>query len=234
MSWLSRHRRIVLAPLIVLLLLVGVKLISMSWLSSSGAAAYGDARYGASATAFDRLQLLNVIEPWRAHFGEGATRFRDGDLEGAEAAFRRALDLAPDNCEARFNLVLTIEAQGDRLTGGETRVVEESERQDGLARYRVALDIANAGLCPASEESDAGERIEQARDRLRVKLGAEGSDDGEELELPPEQRDDNQEGEEASPQEEQLTERNQTGAAEREDAADIDPREIQPPDKPNW
>ena len=119
------------------------------------------------------------------------------DLEGAESAFRRALELAPQRCDVRFNLVVTIEAQGDQLTGGEQREVEESERQDGLARYRVALDVADAGLCPASTTGDAGTRLDDARQRLRAKLGAETSGDEEELEAPQERDDADRSGEES-------------------------------------
>ena len=105
----------------------------------------------------------------------------------------------------------------------EQREVEESERQDGLTRYRVALDIADAGLCPESTAGEAATRLEAARDRLRAKLGAESSDDGEELEAPQEQEQSRQAGEESDAQQEQLSERNQTGAAEHEDQSDWTP-----------
>ena len=107
--------------------------------------------------------------------GAATALHRDDDLEGAEAAFSRALELAPERCDVRFNLVVTIEAQGDQLDGGRQREVEEST-PDGLARYRVALDIADAGLCPASTAGDAANRLDEARQRLRDKLGAETSE----------------------------------------------------------
>jgi hypothetical protein len=229
-----RRRRLLALPLIAVLLAVSVKLVTMSWFSTRGVAAYDDASYERSAAEFDRLQWLNVIEPWRAHHGVGAALHRRDDLEGAEAAFRRALELAPGRCDVRFNLVVTIEAQGDQLTGGEQREVEESERQDGLARYRVALDIADAGLCPSSSTGDAGTRLDEARQRLRAKLGAETSGDGEELEAPQERDDPNRSGEESDSQQEQLTERNQTGAAERQDLSDLDPSQVQDENSSNW
>ena len=170
-----QRRRLFALPLVAVLLAVSLKLVTMSWFSTRGVAAYDDASYDRSASEFDRLQVFNVIEPWRAHLGSGTALHRDDDLEGAEFAFRRALELAPQRCDVRFNLVVTIEAQGDRLTGGEQREVEESELQDGLARYRVALDIADAGLCPTSTAGDAGTRLDEARQRLRAKLGAETS-----------------------------------------------------------
>jgi tetratricopeptide (TPR) repeat protein len=229
-----RRRRLLALPLVVVILAVSIKLLTMSWFSTSGTAAYSDQRYDRSETEFDRLQLLNVIDPWRAHFGLGTALHGQNDLEAAEAAFRRALELEPGRCDVLFNLVVTIEAQGDQLTGGEQRKVEETEREDGLARYRVALDIADAGLCPRSSTGDAGTRLEEARQRLRAKLGAETAGDGEELEIP-QQREDRQEaGEESNSDEEQLAERNQTGAAEREDHSDLDPSQVQEDGTSNW
>ena len=229
-----RRRRLLALPIVVVLLAVSVKLVTMSWFSTRGVAAYEDESYTRSVTEFDRLELINVVDPWRAHLGSGAALYRQDDLEGAEAAFRRALEIAPQRCDVRFNLVVTIEAQGDRLTGGEQREVEESERQDGLARYRVALDIADAGVCPESTAGEAATRLEAARDRLRAKLGAESSGDGEELEAPQEQEQSQQAGEESDSQQEQLSERNQTGAAEREDHSDLDPSQAQDQGTSNW
>ena len=135
----------------------------------------------------------------------------------------------------RFNLVVTIEAQGDRLTGGEQREVEESERQDGLARYRVALDIADAGLCPASIVGDAGIRLDETRQRLRAKLGAETAGTARSSRRPQQRDDPDRSGEESNTDEqEQIAERNQTGAGEREDFSDLDPRQVQDQGTSNW
>jgi tetratricopeptide (TPR) repeat protein len=229
-----RRRRLLALPIVLALLAISIKLVTMSWFSTRGAAAYDDANYERSVTEFDRLEVVNVIDPWRAYFGLGTSRHRQGDLEGAEAAFRRALELAPGRCDVRFNLVVTIEAEGDRLTGGQQREVEESERQDGLARYRVALDIADAGLCPTSTTGDAGTRLDEARERLRAKLGAENSGDGEELEPPQEREERNRSGEESDSQQQQLADRNQTGAAEREDHSDLDPGQVQEEGTSDW
>ncbi len=229
-----RKRRLLVLPVVIVLLAVSIKLLTMSWYSTRGVSAYDDADYGRSAAAFDRLQILNVIEPWRAHHGAGVALYRMNDLEGAEEAFREAIELAPQRCDVRFNLVVTIEAQGDRLTGGEQREVEESERQDGLARYRVALDVADVGLCPASSSGDSGSRLAETRQRLRAKLGAETAGEGEELEAPRERDDPNRSGEESNTEEQQIAERNQTGAAEREDFSDLDPGEIQDQGSSNW
>jgi Flp pilus assembly protein TadD len=220
-------------PVVVALLAISLKLVTMSWFSSRGAAAYADGRYGESVGNYGHLQVLNVVDPWRAHAGEGSARYRQGDLIGAEAAFRQALEHDPQRCDVRFNLAVTIEAQGDRLTGGAQREVEETEREDGLARYRVALDIADAGLCPSSVVGEAGTRLDEARARLRAKLGAEQSGEGEEIEAP-EQRQEQQSGEENPDAEQEINDRNQAGAAEREDVSDLDPAQFQDENTSNW
>ncbi len=230
-----RRRRLLVLPFVIVLLAVTIKLLTMSWYSTRGVSAYTDADYQRSAAQFDRLKILNIIEPWRAHQGSGVALHRTDDLEGAESAFRTALEHAPQRCDVRFNLVVTIEAQGDLLTGGEQREVEESERQDGLARYRVALDVADAGLCPASVVGDAGIRLAETRQRLRAKLGAETAGDSEELEAPQQRDNADRSGEESNTdEEEQIADRNQTGAGEREDFSDLDPRQVQDQGTSDW
>jgi hypothetical protein len=229
-----RRRRLFALPIALTLLAVSVKLLTMSWFSTRGAAAYDEERFGSSVVEFDRLQVFNVIEPWRAHLGLGTSRHRQGDLEGAESAFRLALDAAPERCDIRFNLVVTIEAQGDRMVGGPTRDVEESDRQDGFARYRVALDLADAGVCPTSTTGDAGSRLDETRQRLRAKLGAETSGSEQEIE-PPQQREDRpQSGEESESDQQRINDRNQAGAAEREDRSDLDPAQVQEEGTSDW
>ena len=199
----------------------------------AGASAYNAARYEQSATAFDRLQFLNVVEPWRAHFGSGTALHRTGDLDGAEAAFREALELAPLRCDIRFNLVVTIEAQGDRLAGAASGLGRPIQ-QEGLVRYAVALDIANGRLCPPSTAGDAGVRLDDTRRRLRAKLDLESSAPDEELSAPVQRDEPRRVNAEGDARLEQIAERNQEGAADREDVSDLDPTQAQEEETSNW
>jgi tetratricopeptide (TPR) repeat protein len=219
-----RRRRLLALPIAVVLLAVGLKLVTMSWLSNRGVSAYDGADYDQSAAAFDRLQVLNVVEPWRAHLGSGAALYRGDDLAGAETAFRRALDLAPDRCDVRFNLVVTIEAHGDRLT-----TVEE-----GRSRYAIALDIAKGRLCPPSTAGDAGVRLEETRRRLHDKLGLESSAPEDEPNAPVQREVATPEGEQGDATLQRIAERNQDGAAERQDVTDLDPALVQDQGESNW
>jgi tetratricopeptide (TPR) repeat protein len=229
-----RRRRLLVLPLAVVLLAVGVKLVTMSWLSNRGVSAYDDDRYDQSVAAFDRLQVLNVVDPWRAHLGSGAALYGRDDLAGAEAAFRRALELAPQRCDVRFNLVVTIEARGDRLVADAEGADDESALQDGRSRYAIALDIAKGRLCPPSTAGDAGVRLEDARRRLQDKLGLESSAPEEELSAPVQREVATPDGEQGEPALQQIAERNQDGAAERQDVTDLDPSLVQDEGTSKW
>jgi hypothetical protein len=230
-----RKRRLIALPLALGLVAGGGKLLSMVWFASDGAAAYEGEQYEASESSFDRLRLVNVIDPWRAWMNIGDARFRRRDLVGAEAAFTWALDENPGRCDVRFNLAVTIEAQGDQLMGDNVRDVTETQELDGLARYRVALDIVNAATCRMDGTDSPAFRLADARERLEEKLGAEDRgqdeapmDDDDEDEASGEQADENQ------TLQERIEERNQAGEAERQDASDINPAAEQQPREPNW
>lgn len=231
-----RRRRLLALPIAFGLLGVGGKLLSMAWFAHDGAAAYDDEQYATSESSFDRLRTLNVIAPWRAWANIGDARFRQRDLTGAELAFTRALQDDPERCDVRFNLAVTIEAQGDRLMGDNVRDVTDSEEFDGLARYRVALDVVNAATCAMDGTDSPGFRLADTRERLEDKLGA---DDRMQDEAPmdDDDNDDEASGEETDENQtlqEQLIERNRSGEAERQDAGDINPTAEQQPREPNW
>jgi tetratricopeptide (TPR) repeat protein len=229
-----RRRRLLVLPLAVVLLAVGAKLTTMSWLSNRGVSAYDNAQYERSATAFDRLRMLNVVDPWRAHLGAGTAHYGRDDLAGAETAFRRALELAPERCDVRFNLVVTIEAQGDRLVGDAEDSADESTVQDGRSRYAIALDMAKGRLCPPSTAGDAGVRLEEARRRLQDKLGLESSEPEDEPSAPVQREVATPEGQQGDETLKRIAERNQEGAAERQDVTDLDPNLVQEDGESNW
>jgi hypothetical protein len=234
-------RRLLAVPVAAGLLLVGGKLVTMFAFAASGADAYSDGGFERSETSFRRLDTLNVVDPWRAHLGLGDARYRQGDLLGAGDAFRRALELAPERCEIRFNLAVTIEAQGDRLavgaeldtsdTGGQP-AANFDRRKDPAERYSVALGIVDAGECPAKHADDVGERLAETRVRLVAKLLAldavAPADEGPE----PEEPTDSDRGD--SEQIDELEVRNDSGARQREEARDLDTSGRGPDGRSDW
>jgi hypothetical protein len=224
----GRSRRLLVLPLIVCLVAGGAKLIAMYAFAAAGEDAYDAGRYESSESSFSRLDTFNVVHPWRAHVGIGDARYRRGDLLGAEAAFAHALDLAPGRCEIRFNLAVTIEAQGDRAyaADGGSRVA------DAAQRYADALDVVEAGTCPSRHSDDVGDRLIATKARLVVKLASLSDAAAQDEATDPAQQSESDRGD--SEQINDLERRNESGAAQREEARDRDTTGVLPEGQSNW
>ncbi len=66
---------------------------------------------------------------------EGLKRYREGDYAGAQAAFTRALERAPDSAELQWNLALAAWRAGDLATA-ETAAEKYAASSDGAATDR--------------------------------------------------------------------------------------------------
>jgi tetratricopeptide (TPR) repeat protein len=230
-------RRFLLLPLVAIALAAGIKLVTMYVFAATGANAYTANQYESSETNFGRLETLNVAEPWRAHVGVGDALYRQGDLLAAAAAFARALEVAPDRCEVRFNLAVTLEAQGDRLYSGEELVAGAGASADGgsdpAERYSAALGVVEAGECPSQRVDDPGDRLAETQVRLIAKLAALDADRADDEEaLEPENATESERGD--SEQIDELELRNESGASQREEARDRDTSGAIPHGESNW
>jgi tetratricopeptide (TPR) repeat protein len=225
----------------VALLGPGLKAGSMFWFSEAGARAYDDGGYDDSIDAFRRLESWNVVDPSLAFVGIGDAWYRQGDLVEAELAFARALDLAPGDCEVRFNLAVTLEAQGDRRLAREPLSPDDEDRpfdpaaprrDNPFERYSIALATANGRPCESERADDAGDRLAEARERIQLKLDAlrdqTGDNDSPEPDAP------ENEGRGDSEEIEDLELRNQSGANQREQARDRDTTGAAPDGQSNW
>ena len=227
-------------PLSLALAVVGAKLATMWGFAAWGSEAYGDERYSSAESAYRRLGPLNVIDPSLAHVGIAVSLYRQGDLVGAEVAFADALGEAPDDCEIRFDLAVTIEAQGDRLLAGEpiTPPPEGASfdaavpPSDPTPRYRTALEVIEDGRCPSNAPDDAGERIIATRERVEAKLRALHDEVDDPDRPDPQANLGNDRGDSEQIDDVQL--RNQAGARQREAARDADTRGVTPDGQSNW
>ena len=75
--------------------------------------------------------------------GLGVARAQAGDLDGAIAAWRRAVDLSPSQYEALFNLALAL---SDRSRPEAVRYLERFAREAPEGRYREDIQKARALL----------------------------------------------------------------------------------------
>lgn len=244
-SLVRRRRRLIALPIAVVLLAVGVKLVTMYWFASTGASAYADERWGRAETSYRRLGVLDLVEPWLDDLGLGDTLYRQGDLLGAEAAFRRALAADPERCETRFNLAVTLEAQGDLLTAGDS-LVDDAEAgpfdrraavgaipDDPRAAYQDAMTIVDGRTCRTRTPDDAGDRLADTRERLTAKLGRD-RDPQSDTELAQEENESLENEGVDTEQVDELQARNRAGATQREATRDLDTSGRTPGNDPNW
>ena len=229
-------------PIALVLFAAGVRLVTMYWFAAAGTAAYDDDHYGSAGSWFSRIGPLGPLDPWRADLGIGAASYRRGDLVAAETAFATALADAPDRCDLRFNLVVTVEAQGDRLLAGRalapadgsfSAVDVTADPDAALSRYRHALAVVDAGHCVVAEPDDAAARLAESRERIAAKVDALDAGDrgGREVQRLDDALE-NQRGD--SEQIDQLNSRNESGAAQRERRRDQNTNGRIPNDQSNW
>lgn len=240
-----RRRRLLALPIAAALVGVGVKCLTMFWFASAGTSAYAEGRWERAETSFRRLGVLDVVEPWLDDLGLGDALYRQGDLLGAEAAFRRALDAAPGNCEIRFNLAVTLEAQGDLLAAGDSLVddadADPFDRRTAAgpapdnprAAYQDAMNIVDGRACRSVAPDDAGDRLAATRERLNAKLGRD-RDPQSDTELAQEESESLENDGVDTEQVDELQARNRAGAAQREATRDLDTTGRSPGQDPNW
>jgi len=227
-------RRFLVLPVAAVLLALSAPTLTVWWSSRRGVEAYEAGQYGAGRAAFERTQVADLVDEWKAWLGIGDSYFGAGDLAAAEEAFARALQADRTRCDVRFNLTVTIEAQGDVMMGGNVRDVTDADETAGLARYRVALDIANGAECPSDGPGSAGERLAETRERIGAKLGAETLSQEDSTMDDPDGNDRERTENDTDTQQDAIRDRNETGAAERQDSSDVTPDDDQPPRDPNW
>jgi hypothetical protein len=135
---LRRRLLVFSAPVALLALLAAVKMISAVVVGNSAASNYREGGAEALGRDTSTLHALNVIEPAKAPFADGALAVLRGRLDEADAHFSKALSLtdAGHTCPILVNLELVRERQGD-IDGWEGR------RDQARDRYRSALAIVS-------------------------------------------------------------------------------------------
>lgn len=109
------------------------------------------------ARAVERLQVALADHPayWRAWVNLGIARRGLGDAAGARAAFRRAVEIAPDETAPLLHLALFLDAEGDRAAAA-----------DLLARARRMQPLDAQLARTAGEVLLRAGRVEEARAAL--------------------------------------------------------------------
>jgi hypothetical protein len=167
---LRRRLLVFSTPVAVLLVIVLLKLCSVVIAGGLAPTDFAQKDTGALRTDVAALNVLNVVEPSKAHLAAGALAVLDGRLEDADAQFTEALArTAPaESCDTRVNLELVRETLGDKAAG-----VLDVEK--AVAHYRDALTAVNdapAGCFEGNADPDQERRVirDQSAARLNDKI----------------------------------------------------------------
>lgn len=130
-----------------------------------GQSAYEEEAFASAANRFSFIESVNVYEGYRAPFNRGTSLMQAGELAEAREPLFEALEAAPqdESCQVRFNLVLTIERQGDDA-------VRQMNATTAVLLYEEALALIEEDDCDRSPTQDEHEQLEEARIRIEQKL----------------------------------------------------------------
>ncbi len=166
-----QRRRARPVPLVVAVVLaaVAVKVLTMMWWSASAGRDYRAGNAAAAVSGYGRLLPVNVVDRWIAFNDRGVARFATGDVRGAASDFADALALAPERCDVRVNLVITLEAEGDAATAA-------ANPAEATRLYQAARAASAGGSCtggsPAARLGAAAARLAAKLDQLAAGAGA--------------------------------------------------------------
>lgn len=187
-----RRRRMLMwsAPLLLLALLVALKLLSAVVINAAGTSAYEDAAHNTAADRFELLaDVVNVVEPWKAHFNTGTAVYASGDFFNATTDLEIALELVPRSpdgeppagpeCDVRTNYSLALEGLGDEaLAAGDPAMANNY-----LTQAQTMLAECGQSNEQAEEAEERQEQSQQeAQEQQEQQEGEEG--DGGEQEQP--------------------------------------------------
>ena len=195
------HRRLALIGALMLLV-VAAKMLSIGFFSSSAASAYDDGQYRISEADYRKLLVANVVERWKAPNNIGVARYRQNDFVGAQRAFTDALNIAPERCDVRYNLVIAIEAQADAAA-------KDGPTDESTKLYEQALAVIDDGDCPierpdqsttttAPDSTDGSDDTAESTSTTAAD-GSSGSSAGEKLDQAEQRIDDKQRQSQGTP-----------------------------------
>lgn len=169
-----RKAGLIALPGTVLATVVAVKLIGMMLVSGQVASAYEREDYSAATSLARWLTVVNVIDPWKAHFAVGDGLAAQGLDPDAQLEFERALGLAAeeDQCPVRVNLSLVLERQGDAVIAADA-----TKRDEASAFYDEALEVIDDAdeSCrqpPKDGEDGTDDELSDSEQRLTEKKEA--------------------------------------------------------------
>jgi hypothetical protein len=169
-SRLTLRRRLLVfsAPVVILMVLAGVKMISVVAAGNSAQSHFAAGDVSGLRADVSTLRIANVIEPDKALFAAATLAVLEGRLDDADAQFSEVLSRTDSahSCPTRVNLELVRERRGD-LDAWENR---PDRARDG---YRSALAVVESApvACFAGNTDPDAER-QAIRDDTAARLTA--------------------------------------------------------------
>lgn len=223
------RRRLILfsLPVVIVVFAIAVKLVAMTLMGSFATAAYEREDYPQVVNLSRAQTVLNVIDPWKAHYNTGTALAKQGLIDAARPELERALELAaPDQqCPVRVNLALTIEAQGDAIVAASGKTPEAVDLyQQSLAVIQAADESCFTPPPPGQPET--ADPLTESEQRVKAKLEQqENSDSSPDTPQPPSDG-------ATEPQVDELEQQLRDAAKERSDQDAADRAHEQPPIQP--
>jgi hypothetical protein len=133
---------LVTAPVVLALVVLGLKLALLAPIASFARADYDDGAHLDAAGTYGSQRTLNLVEPWKAHFNTGTANARSQDtwalyeaIDALGTAYELAEEETPEvRCTIQTNLSLTYEISGD----------DDAAHADGKAAELDAVEEALA------------------------------------------------------------------------------------------
>lgn len=221
---LRRRRRLIWASVLpaLVLIVLAIRLLTLPVHMGQAQDAHSTDDGKGMVSAADKLDVLNIVERWRAPFVEGTGKSVSGDLTGGRSDLELALERTSDpqdDCTVRTNLVITISQQADQAEkdGDEKRKVK-------LAKEGLALIKEGPKGCLNGQKDgnggDAGRKQQEEKDKLEEKSGQKKKDEKKDPKVDQKDKQDKKGGSGGAPEDpkkKELEKRNQEGQSESED-----------------
>lgn len=154
------------APVAILLVIAVLKLVSVTIAGNAAVSSFADGDAAALGEHAAALGTLNIIEPEKAAFAEGAHAVLEDRLDDAARSFGIALARSDSEsaCPARVNLEIVQETLGDRA-------VAADDRRSALDRYVAARGVAEQaapGCFGGNTDPDSQRRVIRADTLARL------------------------------------------------------------------
>lgn len=221
---LRRRRRLIWGSLlpVIILLVLAIRFLTLPVNTGSAQEAHSVDDGPGVVQAGERLDILNLVERWRAPFTQGTGKSMDGDLEGGRADLETALSRTkepPDDCTVRTNLVLTISQQADKAEKDGDEKAKKKFAKEGLKLIKEGpegcLDGSDDG-----NEGEAGRKQKEEQEKLEEQSGQKKDEQKKDDQKKDDQKKDETKGdgkEKKDPKEKELEERNKQGQSESEE-----------------